>query len=58
MIAIDLSKQQARDVDPEAIQEINFIGNLDEAEGATMFFIIEEAQKTILDFSQGVVKVL
>ena len=27
-------------------------------DNATMFFIIEEANKTILDFSQGTVKVL
>ena len=29
MIAIDLSKQQALDVDPKAIQQIYFIENLD-----------------------------
>ena len=28
VIAIDLSKQQAFDVDPKAIQAINFTGNL------------------------------
>ena len=28
MIAIDLSKQQALDGDPKAIQQINFTGNL------------------------------
>ena len=28
MIAIYLSKQHARDADPKAIQQINFIGNL------------------------------
>ena len=43
-IAMDLSKQQALDVDPKAIQQINFTGNLDRAEGATMFFIIEKAK--------------
>ena len=57
MIAIDLSKQQALDADPKAIQQINFIGNLDWAEGGTMIFIIEEANKTVLDFSQATVKV-
>ena len=31
MIAIDLSKQQALDVDPKAIQEINVTANLDRA---------------------------
>ena len=49
MIAIDLSKQQALDADPKAIQQINFITNLDQ-DGNT-FFIIEEAKETILDFS-------
>ena len=29
MIAIDLSKQQALDADPKAIQQINFAANLD-----------------------------
>ena len=42
LIAIDLSKQQALDADPKAIQEINFIGNLPRAEGTAMFTITEE----------------
>ena len=29
MIAIDLSKQQALDADPRAIQQINFTANLE-----------------------------
>ena len=29
MIAIDLSKQQALDTDPKAIQQIHFTGNLE-----------------------------
>ena len=60
MIAIDLSKQQALDADPKAIQQINFTGTLAQEENAstTMFFIIEEAKKTISDFSQGTLKVL
>ena len=57
MIAKDLSKQQALDADPKAIQQINFAGNLDRAESELMFFIIEEAKETVLDFSQGTVKV-
>ena len=36
----------------------NFNGNLDRAEGSTMFFIIEEAKETVLDFSKGTVTVL
>ena len=58
MIAIDLSKQQALDADPRAIQQINFTANLDRAGNTTMFFIIEEAKETDLDFSQGTVNVL
>ena len=58
LIAIDLSKQQKLDADPKAIQQINFTGNLDRAEGLTMFFIIEEAKETVLDFSKETVKVL
>ena len=45
LIAIELSKQQTLDVDPKAIQSIDFTANLDRAEGSTMFFIIEEAKK-------------
>ena len=56
--AIDLSKQQALDADPKAIQQINFTENLDRAEGAKMFFITEEAKEIVLDFSQGTLKVL
>ena len=50
MIAIDLCKQQALDADAKAIQQINFTGNLDRDGNTTMFFIIEEAKETILDF--------
>ena len=58
MIAIDLSKQQALDADPKEIQQINFTANLDRDGSTTIFFIIEEARETILDFLQGTVKVL
>ena len=58
MIAIDLSKQRALDSDPKAIQQTDFSGNLSRPEYAIMFFIIEEAKETVLDFSQGTVKVL
>ena len=44
MIAVDLSKQQALDVDPRAIQQINFTANLDRVENITKFFIIEETK--------------
>ena len=59
MIAIDLSEQQALDADPRAIQQIDFIANLDRDENITMFFIIEEAKKKkVLDFPQEIVRVL
>ena len=40
MVARDLRKQQAFDVDPRTIQQINFTTNLDRE----MFFIIEETK--------------
>ena len=58
MIAVDLSKQQALDADPSAIQKINFTANLNRAGNTRGYFILEEAKETILDFSQGTVKVL
>ena len=53
MIVVDLSKQQALDADPKAIQQINFTPNLDRT-----CFVLDEAKETVLDFSQGTVKVL
>ena len=44
MIAIDLSKQQALDADPRAIQQINFTGKLDRARNTRIYFIHEEAK--------------
>ena len=58
MIAIDLSKQQALDAPPKAIQEINFTRNLDRDGNTKMFFNTEEIKETIWDFSQRTVKVL
>ena len=57
MIAVDLSKQQTLDVDPRAIQQINFTANLDRAGNTRIYFTLEEAKETKLDFSQGIVKV-
>ena len=44
MIAVDLSKQQALDTDPRAIQQINFTANLDRAGNTRVYFILEEAK--------------
>ena len=54
MIAVYLSKQQQLDADPRAVQQIN----LDRARNTRVYFILEKAKETILDFSQGTVKVL
>ena len=58
MIAIGLSKQQLLDTDPKAMQPTNFTGNLVLNGNTTIFFINEEAKETILDFLQGIVRVL
>ena len=58
MIEIDLSKQQALDSDPRAIQQIDFTANLDREGNTTMFFIIKKAKEIVVEFSQGTVKVL
>ena len=58
MIAVDLSKQQALDADPKAIQQINFTANLDRENNTRFYFILEEAKETVFEFSQGTAKVL
>ena len=58
MIAIDLSRQQALDADPRAIQQINFTTNLDRVGNTRIYFLLEEEKETVLDFSQGIVNVL
>ena len=58
MFAVDLTKRKALDFHPKAIQQINFTANLDRAGNTRVYFILEEAKETVLDFSQGIVKVL
>ena len=58
MIVADLSKQQALDADPKAIQQINFKANLDRAVNTRFYFILEEAIETVFEFWQGTVKIL
>ena len=57
MIAIDLSKQQVLDADPKAIQQNDFVGNLERVwnSNTVMYFIIEETKETLLGCSQGTV---
>ena len=58
MIAVDLSKQQPLDADPRIFQQINFTANLNRVGNTRIYFILEEAQETILYFAQGTVEVL
>ena len=58
MIAVDLSKEKALDVDPKTIQQINFTENLDRPNNTRFYFILEEAKETVFGFSQGTVKIL
>ena len=39
-------------------QQINFIGKLEEDNGATLFFIIEKSRETIFNFSQNSISVI
>ena len=56
LIAIDLSKQQVLQENEDLIQQINFIGKLEEA--ANVFIIIEKKENTILEFSQNLANVI
>ena len=56
LIAIYLSKQQVLQKNEDLIQQINFIGRLEEA--ADIFIIIEKKENTILEFSQNFANVL
>ena len=47
---IDSSKQKALNADSKAIKEIDFTGNLEQDNGAILFFIIEEAKEIFLIF--------
>ena len=54
--AINLSKQQVLQENKDLIQQINFIGKLEEA--ANVFIIIEKKENTILEFSQNLADVI
>ena len=58
MIALDLSKQQALDVDSKAIQHISFSGNLVRTAGARMILIIKEAKETFRFFTSNCKSIL
>ena len=56
LIAIDLSKQQVLQENKYLVQQINFIGRLENA--ANIFIIIEKKENTILEFSQNFANVI
>ena len=56
LIAIDLSKQQVLQKNEDLIQQINFIGRLEEA--ANVFIIIGKKEHTILEFFQNFANVI
>ena len=56
LIAIDLSKQQVLQENEDLIQQINFIGRLENA--ANVFIIIEKKENIILEFSQNLANVI
>ena len=41
------------DADPRAIKQINFTTNLDRAGNTRIYFILEEAQETVLTFHKA-----
>ena len=57
MIAVDLSKQKILDSDHRAVQQVNFTANLDRAGNTKIYFPLVKAKESVLDFSQGTVKV-
>ena len=56
LIAIDLSKQQVLQENEDLIQQINFVGRLENA--ANVFIIIEKKENAILEFSQNSANVI
>ena len=56
LIAIDLSKRQVLQENEDLIQQINFIGRLENV--ANVFIIIEKKENTILEFSQNLANVI
>ena len=50
MIVVGLSKQQAVDIDPKAIQQINATANLDRAGNTKFYFILEKQKNLFLNF--------
>ena len=56
LIAVDLSKQKELDVDPRAIQQIEFYGKLET--NSQVCTVLEKSKETVLEFYKGTAKVL
>ena len=57
IIAIDLNKQKALDTSQKEIQQTDFTGDLDHTGNTVMSFIIKAAKETVLDNSQGIMRI-
>ena len=55
LVAVDLSKQKELDVDPRAIQQIEFKYILET--NSTIYWVLEKSKETILEFYKGTAKV-
>ena len=55
LIAADLSKREALDADPKAIQQIIFTGEA--SVNVLIYYILEKSKETVLEFSKGTTKV-
>ena len=61
LLAADLGKQKVLDADSRAIQQIIFTGKITSTVANTrvvIFYILEKAKDTILEFSKRTTKVL
>ena len=56
LVAIDLSKQKELDVDPRAIQQIEFYSKL--SADSFVLFVLEKSKQTVLEFYKGTAKVM
>ena len=59
IIAVDLSKQKALDVDSRATQQIIFTGEIKSTVANTreiIFYVLQKSKETILEFSKGTTK--
>ena len=56
LVAIDLSKQKELDADPRAIQQIEFIGHVDDDTG--IIAVLEQSKEKVLEFYKATAKVM